>query len=60
MAAFAAAPTNSLPCVVVDGRTIADLDPEAGFAPSFASAEAQRIYREIVDQRRFEQEPSKP
>jgi hypothetical protein len=49
VAAFAAAPTDSVPRLLQDGRTIADLDPEAGLTPTFWDDEAQRIYREVSD-----------
>lgn len=58
--AFAAAPANSIPRVVRDGRTVAELDPEAGLAPIFRDTEVQRVYRKIVDQRGFEQDSSDP
>jgi len=60
MAAFAAAPTNVIPRVLRDGRTVAELDPEAGLAPIFADDEAQSIYRRMVDQSGFDQQPSQP
>jgi hypothetical protein len=44
LAAFAAAPANSIPRVIRDGQTVAELDPEAGLAPIFWDAEVQRVY----------------
>lgn len=60
MAAFAAAPANTIPRIVRDGRTVAELDPEAGLAPIFWDDEAQQIYRRIIDQGGPEQEHSQP
>jgi hypothetical protein len=56
VAAFAAAPANSIPRVVRDGRTVAQLDPEAGLAPIFVDTEVQTVYRKIIDQSEFQQE----
>ena len=44
LAAFAVAPVTSIPRVIRDGRTIAELDPEAGLAPIFGGAEERRVY----------------
>jgi hypothetical protein len=58
VAAFGAAPANLIPRIVRDGRTVAQLDPEAGLAPIFGDAEVQRIYCKIADQSGFKQESS--
>jgi len=58
MAAFVAAPANALPRVLRDGRTVAELDPEAGLAPIFGDDEAQRIYRRMFDQGALDREHS--
>ena len=60
MAAFAAAPPNVLPRVLRDGRTIAELDPEAGWSPMFVDDEVRNIYHRIVDHGGPDQGRSEP
>lgn len=48
LAAFAAAPASSIPRVIRDGRTVAELDPEAGLTPIFRDAEVRRVYCIVV------------
>lgn len=48
LAAFVAAPASSIPRVLRDGRTVAELDPEAGLTPIFADAEVRRMFRIVV------------
>jgi hypothetical protein len=60
IAAFLAAPVNSMPRVLRDGKTIAELDPEAGLIPVFWDAEAQRIGREVVNRHGPEDKPATP
>jgi hypothetical protein len=38
LAAFAAASANAIPRVIRDGRTVVELDPEAGLTPIFGDA----------------------
>jgi hypothetical protein len=49
LAAFAAAPISSDPRVLRDGRTVADLDPEAGLAPLILDPAVLRIYCQVAD-----------
>jgi hypothetical protein len=47
IAAFDAAPVNSIPRVIRNGETLIERDPEAGLAPMFWDAEVERVYREL-------------
>ncbi|HYE70932.1 MAG TPA: hypothetical protein VD932_05335 [Aquabacterium sp.] len=60
IAAFLAAPVNSMPVVLRDGETIAELDPEAGLIPVFWDTDAQHVGRELVHRRGLGDKPAMP
>jgi hypothetical protein len=49
-----------MPRVERNGKTIAEIDPEAELIPVFRDAQAQRIGRELVHRRRLNDKPAVP
>jgi hypothetical protein len=60
IAACLGAPVNSMPRVLQDAKTIAEVDPEAGLIPIFWDAETQRVGREVIHRRGPEDKPATP
>lgn len=58
--AFDAAPVDSIPRVIRNGKTLVERDPEDGLLPVFWDAEAQRIYQRMLSRRATAPEPSNP